>query len=48
MLQLRWWLKHLKNANKSLQDLPVNCKIQADASEQRQGDTHRNSQTGER
>ena len=31
--ELEWWLKHLKNANQSLQDIPVDCTIQTDASE---------------
>ena len=32
--ELHRWLKHFKNANKSLQDKPVNCTIQTNASEQ--------------
>ena len=31
---LHWWLKHLKNANQSLQDIPVDCTIQAHTSDQ--------------
>ena len=31
--ELHWWLKHLKNANQSLQDIPIDCTIQTDASE---------------
>ena len=37
--ELHWWLKHLKNANQSLQDIPVDCTIQTDASEQGWGAT---------
>ena len=33
--ELHWWLKHLKKANKSLQDKPVDCIIQTNASEQK-------------
>ena len=31
--ELHWWLKHLKNASQSLQDISVDCTIQTDASE---------------
>ena len=45
---LHWWLKHLKNANQSLQDIPVDCTIQTDASEQGWGATDGNTPTGGR
>ena len=32
--ELYWWLKHLKNANQSLQDIPIDCTIQTEASKQ--------------
>ena len=25
--ELHWWLKHLKNANQSVQDIPVDCEF---------------------
>ena len=46
--ELHWWLKHLKNANQSLQDIPVDCTIQTDASEQGWGATDGNTPTGGR
>ena len=32
--ELHWWLKHLKNANQSLQDIAIDCTIQTDGSTQ--------------
>ena len=32
--ELHWWLKYLKNAKQSLQDILVDSTIQTDASEQ--------------
>ena len=32
--ELQWWLKYLKIANQSLQDIPIDCTIQTDTSEQ--------------
>ena len=46
--ELHWWLKHLKNANQSLQDIPVDCTIQTDASEQGWGATDGNTPIGGR
>ena len=46
--ELHWWLKHFKNANQSLQDIPVDCTIQTYASEQGWGATDRNTPTGGR
>ena len=46
--KLHWWLKHLKNANQSWQDIPVDCRIQTDASEQGWGATDGNTPTGDR
>ena len=41
-------VKHLKNANQSLQDIPVDCTIQTDASEQGWGATDGNTPIGGR
>ena len=46
--ELHWWLKYLKNASKSLQDIQADCTIQTDASEQGQGATGGNSLIGGR
>ena len=46
--ELRLWLKHLKNANSSLQDIPVACTIQTDASEQERIATDGNTPIGGR
>ena len=46
--ELHWWLKHFKNANQSLQDIPVDCTIQTYASEQGWGATDRNTPIGGR
>ena len=46
--ELHWWLKHLKNANQSLQDIPVDGTIQTGASEQGWGATDGNTTTGGR
>ena len=35
--KLHCWLKHLKNANQSLQDIPVDCTSQTEASKQEWG-----------
>ena len=40
IVELHWWLKHLKNVNQSLQNIPADCTIQIDASEQRWGATN--------
>ena len=45
---LHWWLKHLKNTNQPLQDIPVDCTIQADTSEQGLGATDGNTPIGGR
>ena len=37
IVKLHWWLKHLKNANQSLQDIPVDCTSQTEASKQEWG-----------
>ena len=44
--ELYWWLKHLKNANQSLQDKPIGCTIQTDASEQGWGAADENTPIG--
>ena len=46
--ELHLLLKHPKNGNKSLQNIPVSCKIVTDASEQVWGATHKNTLTGGR
>lgn len=46
--ELHWLLKHPKNRNKSLQNIPVSCKIVTDASEQVWGATHKNTLIGGR
>ena len=46
--ELHWWLKHFKNGNQSLQDVPVDCTIQTDASEQGWGATDGNTPIGGR
>ena len=47
--ELYWLLKHLKNVNvKTPQDIPVDCTIQADISEQRWGATDGNTPIGGR
>ena len=46
--ELHWWLKHLKNANQSLQDIPIDCAIQTDASEHGWGAADRTTLTGGR
>ena len=43
-----WWFKHLKNANQSLQDIPVDCTIQAGAGEQELSATDGNTPIGGR
>ena len=45
---LHWWLEHLKNTNQPFQDIPVDCTIQADTSEQGLGATDRNTSIGGR
>ena len=44
--ELDWWLKHLKNANQLLQDIPIDCTIQTAASEQGWGATDGNTPIG--
>ena len=46
--ELNWLLKHPKNRNKSLQNIPVSCKILTDASEKGWGATHKNTLIGGR
>ena len=46
--ELHWWLKHLRNENQSLQDIPVDCTTQTDASEQGWDATDENTPTGGR
>ena len=48
IVELHWWLKHLKNANQSMQDIPVGCTTQTDVSEQGWGATDGNTPTGGR
>ena len=43
-----WWLKYLKNANQSLQDIPVDSAVQTDASEQVWGNKDGNTPIGGR
>ena len=46
--ELHWWLKHLRNENQSLQDIPVDCTTQTDASEQGWDATDENTPIGGR
>ena len=46
--ELHWCLKHLKNANQWLQDIPVDCTIQTDASKQEWDATYGNTVIGGR
>ena len=46
--ELNWLLKHPKNRNKSLQNIPVSCKILTDASEKGWRATHKNTLIGGR
>ena len=46
--ELHWCLKHLKNANQWLQDIPVDCTIQTDASKQEWDATDGNTVIGGR
>ena len=49
IVELHWWLKQLKNANQSLQDMPIDdYTIQTDASEQGWGATDGNTPIGGR